>query len=116
MSFGHIQVFTATIASGADSAAMDLGGKSFSLYTVQIPTMSTSAEIAVQGSADGTTYYPCYQRPIATASTTNFGVVISSGIGSSGGLVNVPLYTRYVKFVASAAVAGGVIIKAFAHD
>jgi hypothetical protein len=116
MSYGPIQVFTATIASGADSASIGLGGKAFSQYCVQLPTMSTSAQFAIHGSHDGTTYAPCYQRPFNTSTSTTFAVVISSGVGSSGGIVDVPISTPYVKFIASAVVSGGVVIKIIAND
>ena len=56
MSYGPIQVFTATMAA-ADSQVVFSLPNAYSRAYFMLPSLSTNAELAVQGSTDGETYY-----------------------------------------------------------
>lgn len=110
MAYGQNQV-TGSIASGAStSGGIDLGAHYNNVY-VYISTMSTQAAITVQDSPDaGTTYYNKFV--FANSGTTQANpVIIMSAVGTNGGMIKLDGGGRYMRFLASAVVSGGVQFK-----
>lgn len=115
MAYGQYQV-TCTMASGAStSGGADLGCYQSEVY-VYVSTMSTAAAITVQDSPDGgTTYYNKFV--MANSATTQANpIVIASGVGTNGGVVRLEGGARYVRFLASAVVSGGVQFKVVGNN
>lgn len=113
------QVYSFTIASGAStSEAIDLGAHGWSYVNVQVGTMSTAAAIALQNSVDGgTSYYYVYHPTIQSATVATPQVFIASGVGTNGGICQIPVQgLNNIKFVATAVVSGGVAIKVIGSD
>lgn len=115
MTYGPVQVFTAGIASGASTSShIDLG-KSFSRISVNAITMSTGAMLTVYGSdsSDGT-YGPVFEKINSATSAYNS---LTVGTATSGGWCQLDAPAmRYIKFVTSAVVSGGVSITVVASD
>ena len=102
MSYGPIQVFTASMASGGDTAIFALPN-SYSRAYFQLSSLSTNAELSVKGSTDGTTYYVVRHASGVAAPTAK---VFASSVGGS----IVPAedcILPYIKLTASAVVSGG---------
>lgn len=93
------QQFVLTIASGTDSASVDTGQ---SPYKVCWVNNQATAEIAIQGSGDGTNYY---QVKLASGVINWTDLDIASA--QSGNYVQLPALPRYVKVVATGTVANG---------
>jgi hypothetical protein len=113
------QVFSFTIASGASTSQnVDLGGGAWKIVSVQVGTMSTAAAIGVQNSVDGgTTFYNVFHPTIASSTVGTPQVFIASGVGTNGGIAQVPLAgMNNVRFLASAVVSGGVAIKVICSE
>ena len=115
MSDGMIQRFEAQIASGASTSSyVDLGNANFQEMAVRYVTMSTGAEVALYGadamtinSAASATFYPVRVRDVGTAAAAYDAVtVVTSVSGGWGVLPAVP--HRFIQFVTSAVVSGGV--------
>jgi hypothetical protein len=108
------QVFSFTIASGAaTSDAVALGATAWKYVDVQVGTMSTAAAISIQSSLDGgSTFYNVFHPTIQSATVATPQVFIASGVGTNGGICQVPgAGLNHLRFVASAVVSGGVAIK-----
>lgn len=114
MSYGPVQTFAGTIASGASSTEVDVA-KSWSKVLVDISSMSTAAAFSIYGSADGSTYRPVFER-VATSTVQYQALTVASGVGANGGITELPFAFRYLQFRASAVVSGGVAIKAICID
>lgn len=115
MAYGQNQI-DVVIASGAStSSSVDLRAYQSQVY-VYVSTMSTQAAITVQDSPDGgTTFYNKFV--FANSSTTQANqVVIASGVGTNGGMIKLDGGGRYLRFLASAVVSGGVLIKVVGND
>ena len=115
MAYGQFQV-NVVIASGASTASVaDLGCYRENIY-VYVSTMSTQAAIQVQDSPDmGTTFYNKFVM-VNSSTTQAVPVIIASGVGTSGGMIKVLGGGRYLRFMASAVVSGGVLIKVVGND
>ena len=113
------QVFSFTIASAASTSdAVDLGAHAWRVVSVQVGTMSTAAAIGVQNSVDGgTTYFNVFHPTIASSTVGTPQVYIASGVGTNGGICQVPAAgLNRIRFVASAAVNNGLSIKVVCSD
>lgn len=112
------QVFSFTIASGASTSdAVDLGGGAWKVVNVQVGTMSTAAAIGVQAASNGSTFYSVFHPTIASSTVGTPQVFIASGVGTNGGVCQVPLAgLNKVQFVATAVVSGGVAIKVICSE
>jgi hypothetical protein len=68
MSFGPIKVFTLTLASaGTSTSALTMPGE-FQRVLLEIPTMTSSSDLYIQGSTDGTTFRRVMQDVAVTTS------------------------------------------------
>lgn len=109
-----ISVFSDVIASGAaTSTGVNLGNEGWSTIAVSVSTMSTGAAIGVNNSLDsGTTWQPVFHKSIQSSTVATPQLFIASGVGTNGGVTQLPVvpYTR-IQFVATAVVSGGVIFK-----
>jgi len=117
MSYGPKQVFVCGIASGASTSSyIDLGDASFNRLVINAVTMSTAAMITVYGCATATgTFGPVYQKVETTATSAYLSATV--GTATSGGWCTItapPM--RYLQFVTSAVVSGGVSITVIASD
>lgn len=102
MSYGPIQVFTATMVSGGDTAVFSLPN-AYSRAYFQLPSLSTNAELSVKGSTDGTDFYVVRHASSVAAPTAK--VYASSVLNSI-----VPAedcIMPFIKLTASAVVSGG---------
>jgi hypothetical protein len=115
MSYGPVKVFSGSIASGASTLTSIDVSKSWSRVYVELPTMSTAAELAVYGSSDGTTFRPVFER-VATSSVQYQALVVASGVGANGGVAELAAPLQYLQFRASAVVSGGVALKLVCID
>jgi len=115
---GIIQRFEAQIASGASTSSyIDLGTSNFDQMAVRYVTMSTGAEISVYGSdamkpasAASSTFYPVSVRDVGTAAATYDPMTVTTALsGGNWGTVLAPPH-RYMQFITSAVVSGGVSI------
>lgn len=119
MAYGQIRVFSDSIASGAStSGGIALGAAPFLKIAVQVSTMSTAAQLAVQNSLDaGTTYVNVFHTTIQSATVATPQMFIASGVGTSGGLVYLPNGgLNHIRFITSDVVSGGVLFKVIASD
>lgn len=115
MAYGQFQV-ACTIASGASTSGnADLGAYRGTIY-VYVGTMSTAAAITVQDSPDGGTTFFNKFVAVNSATTQAAPVVIASGVGANGGVVKIDAGGRYLRFIASAVVSGGVQFKVVGND
>jgi len=112
MPFGPVKIFDATVASGADTGSADLS-KAWSRVYAEVASLSTNAEIAIQGSADGSTY-----RALKFELQSGTVAPAAQLIGSAAvpGIIPIDVHVRYIKFKASAVVSGGVVIKLHCSD
>lgn len=109
MTYGPIQVFTAGIASGAStSSAIDKGTKTFRNMALNAVTMSTGAAITVLGSNDDSTYYVVHER-VNTAPVQYQSLTVATTTSGGWAVTAAPPF-RYLKFITSAVVSGGVSI------
>jgi hypothetical protein len=117
MSHGLVCIFGDTIASGAStSVGVDLS-RSWQSVNLQIGTMSTGVNLNVQATvASGSTYYTVYQPTINSATVATNSFVVSSGVGVGGGITPIPAGFRYMRFVGTGVVSGGVIFKVICSD
>lgn len=116
MSYGPKQVFVCGIASGAStSSSLDLGDKAYVKAALTYVTMSTGAMVTVYGSTDNSTFKPVQER-VNTAPVQYQDLTIATTVSGSGwGVFDAPPF-RYVKFITSAVVSGGVSFTAVFSD
>lgn len=116
MSYGPIQYFYTTIASGASTSSyVDFGGKSFTRYAVNVVTMSTGAAVTLYGASTATaTYMPINER-VNTAPVQHQPLTIATTTSGNWAMFD-SLPFQYVKFITSAVVSGGVSFVIQASD
>lgn len=109
MSAGPVQVFYGSVASGAStSAAIDLGVKSYNKMAVYAVTMSTQTVYSIYGSPDDTVAYAPVAERAATASVQYQAVSFPTSTSGMWVQVNHAPPLRFVKFVMTGVVSGGV--------
>ena len=105
MSYGPMQIFTATMASGEDSCVFSLPNTYSKIHFV-LPSLSTNAELALQASYDGDTYkVVCHGSMVAAPTAKVFASSVNNKIVPSEDIY------PYIKLVASAVVSGGGVFK-----
>ncbi len=117
MTYGPIKVFTCGIASGASTSSyIDLGGKSFGRLAVNTNSMSTTAQLAVWGCDTATgTFFPILERVQNTASSGYNTFVVPTSTSGAWAVFEAPPF-RYIEFISSAVVSGGVSITVIGSD
>ena len=110
MSWGPTQYWECYTASGASTSSyIDVGYRSFSRFAVRYVTMSTGALVSVYGcnTPDGT-FLPIndFQPNTATAGVY-VPLTIGTNVSGGWGVFPAPPF-RYLKFITSAVVSGGV--------
>ncbi len=118
MSYGPKQVFTVEVASGASTSSfIDLGDKSYSEIAVNYVTMSTGMVVNVFGCpASAGTYLQVNQLITNTATVVYQPMQIPTSVSGSGWAVFACPPFRYIKFVCTGVVSGGVSFTAIAAD
>lgn len=113
MSYGASVFETATIASAASTSdGVVFGGRGFQQVNAYFPSMSTAAQITVQGSVDGTTYVRAFHPPINSSTVACNPIIIPSGVVTGGAYVQIPAAGfQAIRFVASDVVNNGLLIK-----
>ena len=108
------QKFSTAIAGTTADAVFDFGSERYEMGYVSRGTMTTAAQFGVYASTDGTNYYKL-MHPVSpsTATTTLISFVVSSAITDC--MVPIPIVSRYMKFVASAAAVGASSMTVVAH-
>lgn len=115
MSYGPKQVFSVGTASGAStSSSMDLGDKSFTKLALTYVTMSTGAMVTVYGSSDNSTFKVVNER-VNTAPVQHQSLTVATSTSGSWCMLDAPPF-RYLQFVTSAVVSGGVSFTVIASD
>jgi hypothetical protein len=112
MSFGPLTYFTATMASGADSATVTFP-KAYAHFMVHFPTMSTAADRNIYATVDGTNF-ASVRHPIISGLTSPGQLLVGSGVTDM--VVPFDFYAKGIKFVATAVVSGGGVYKIIASD
>lgn len=108
-----MQLFvTATTAAGA-TAIFDFGEQAYERAYLARGTMTTAAQWNVYGSTNGSTYFKVMHPQAATATTTPYSFVISSGVTDC--MIEFPIISRYVQFVATGAACAAVTMSVIAH-
>ena len=117
MSHGPLSVFSDSIASGAStSVGVDLA-RAWKTVWLQIGTMSTGVNLNVHAKqASSDSYYTVYHPCINSSTVTTNSFVISSGVGTGGGMVALPNGFQYMRFVGTGVVSGGVVFKVICSD
>lgn len=118
MSYGPMQTYYAGIASGASTSSyIDLGGKSYTKLAVNYVTMSTGALVSVYGSPTATgTFLQVNQLVPSTATVAYQALQIATSVSGSGWAVFDAPPFRYLEFITSAVVSGGVSFTIHAFD
>lgn len=109
MSYGPPAVFNFATASGASTSSyIDLGNRSISRLAVHYTTMSTGAEVTVYGCDTATgTFLPVLVREVVSSAATYDNLTIATGVSGGWGMIEAPPL-RYLQFITSAVVSGGV--------
>lgn len=116
MSYGPKQVFTVGIASGASTSSyIDFGDKAYTKMAINVVTMSTGALINILGSQTATgTYLPVMER-VNTAPVQHQALTIATSTSGNWVMFDaIPL--RYMEFITSAVVSGGVSFTVVIQD
>ena len=110
MSYGAVTIFSATMASGADSASVNLS-KSWGKVALQVGTMSTGVQLVQYASVDNSAFYQVFTvvENTATVAANTFSVVAT--VGSNGGIVPLVPGFQYIKMLGTGVVSGGVLFK-----
>jgi hypothetical protein len=110
MSYGAVTIFSASMASGGDSASVNLG-KSWAKVSLQVGTMSTGVQLVQYASVDNTSFYQVFNvvGNTATVAANTFSVVDT--VGTNGGIVPLVPGFQYMKVIGTGVVSGGVIFK-----
>jgi hypothetical protein len=115
MSYGPVQKFPVSIASGATSSGgVDLG-KSFSEVYLDIPSACTF-NFNIQGSADGSSFKRIYNAPSDNDSVVTAVEITSATAGTDGAIVKLPCVVRYMKVESQTAVTNGLSLNFIAVD
>lgn len=115
MSWGPKQVFSCGIASGASTSSyIDLGDYGLRTLAVNAVTMSTGAAITVYGCDTSTgTYYPVHER-VNTAPVQYQSLTVATTTSGGWAVFDAPPF-RYLQFITSAVVSGGVSLTILAQ-
>ena len=107
--YGITQQFTAVTTSGASTSThIDTGGRQFSKMAVHYGTMSTGAMVTVLGAvSSGATFSPIAVKVAMTATVAFNNLTIATSVSGAWAVVDAPPH-RYMKFITSAVVSGGV--------
>ncbi len=107
---------TIAIASAAStSSALDLGGAGWSRLAVGYVTFSTGAALAVQGSADGSTYKNVHTL-LASSAAQYQPLAVATSVSGTGYAVFATPPFRYIRFLASAVIDDGGSITVYGAD
>ncbi len=115
MSYAPISIFNATMASGADSASVNVA-KSWGNVALQIGTMSTGVQLQQWASVDGSSYYQVFSPQTNTATVANNAFLIVGSLGTNGAITPLIPGFQYYKLIGTGVVSGGVQFKLICSD
>jgi hypothetical protein len=101
MSFSIERIYAATMASANSLAVFQRLGNTFDNVYLQIPTMSSGANLEVRASLDGLSYYGVRKPILQTATVTTF--VVAASAAANGAIVPLPPGFEYYQLVADSA-------------
>lgn len=106
---GQVQKFEAGIASGASTSSfIDTGGRAFRTMALRYVTMSTGAMVTVYGcDTSAGTYLPVKVKEAQTSTVAFNNLTIATSVSGGWGVIDAPPH-RYMQFITSAVVSGGV--------
>lgn len=109
MGYGPYQKFECGTASGASTSSyIDLGDRYCRKMALHYVTMSTGALVTVLGSDSSTgTFLPISVQEPGTAAAAYNNLTIATSVSGGWGMFDGPPM-RYLKFITSAVVSGGV--------
>jgi hypothetical protein len=117
MSYGPLSVYYGTIASGASTTSDIVLDRSYKNVLLHVPTMSTGVNLKILGKAQSSDGYYVVYHPVMNSSTVGINeFVISSAVGSGGGIVPIPNGLPFMKIMGTGVVSGGVIFKVICSD
>jgi hypothetical protein len=100
-----VSVFNGTLASGASTVtSIDLGQDGWRHVYLDLPSLSTNAQVALFGSNDNSSFKAIHER-VNTATVQQQAYFIQSS--SNNALVEVPFKLRYLQLRCSATVDDG---------
>lgn len=112
MAYGAVAIYTDPVTSGASTSGGVNFQSVFENIAVEIPTMSTAAQVQIQHTCDGTNWYNAFNNPQNSSTVGTNLLIIATAACNGGGYVQLP-YGRYrqIRFVCSATVTNGVQFK-----
>lgn len=112
MSYGPIQVFSVGMASATTFTSMFSLPNAYSRTYLEVPTMSTAADLFLVASTDGSTFRRVMQVAANTSTVqVNTFTIASAAAGAGGRMVEVPANFPYLKVEASSAPASAAVFK-----
>ena len=123
MDGGPTQRWEAQTASGASTSSyIDLGNRYCKQMAVRYVTMSTGALVTVYGadattieSAASATFYPVQVQEPGTAAAAYNNLTLASGVSGGWGMFPGTPH-RFIQFITSAVVSGGVSFTVIGND
>lgn len=117
MGYGPTQKWEAQTASGAStSSSIDLGGRYCKKLALHYVTMSTGAMVTVLGSDSLTgTFLPISAQVPGTATVAYNNLTVATTVSGGWGVFDGPPH-RYLQFITSAVVSGGVSFTVIGND
>lgn len=106
--YTNVKLEAGTASGASTSSYIDTGGYPLSKMAVRYVTMSTGALVTVYGcdTKDGT-YLPVMVGDINTAAAEFNNLTIATAVSNNWAVIDAPPH-RYMQFITSAVVSGGV--------
>jgi hypothetical protein len=117
MGYGPTQSWECGITSGASTSSyIDIGGRYCQKLALHYVTMSTGAMVTVYGcdTAAGT-YLPISAQVPGTATVAYNNLTVATSVSGGWGMFDGPPH-RYLRFITSAVVSGGVSFTVIGND
>jgi hypothetical protein len=114
MSGGATVKFDGVLASGASTVTnIDLSYRGWRKVYLEVPSLSTNAEVAIFGSSDGSTFRAIHNQ-VQTASVQQQALAVQSS--SNNAIVEIPFNMQYLQLRCSATVDDGATFTVICSD
>lgn len=114
MEFGPVKVFTVGYTGGQSFTSAFTFPNGIQTAFLEIPTMSTGADLYIQGSTDGSVYRRVMQDVPVTSSVQVNTFTVASAV-ANGRIVPIPVAAPYLKVEPSTAFSGSTSFKIICH-
>lgn len=116
MGHGLYKVYVATMAAAGTAATFDLG-RSYRKVYLQVPTMTSSANLDIYAAAaSGDTYYQVGKEVPNTTTVQSWSFTVNASAAANGRTVPMPDGLQYFKVVADSAPAAATAFKVLCAD